>query len=525
MPIFALHWLVNPRERSIVANIVKKLPQPDPEDVAIGDWLANHAYLIEDPFTGDANLFQRLIALPWPTFFANRSIEAETLLTHLIELAWFRAPGEGGWEKIAEAWEKSGPSWATESITALRRRLVTQTRLTAPAKRYPMFPESSVEEVRHQSDFAELWLLHLYGRWDKVCTTVERLTPNVAGDSHQWRTLGDFAHIDDRATSRDESGSVHLARRRRLSADTPLLIFHDRRHERIESLLGEVFRAQGEENAHQRWEVFTLAMLHELSALRLWDFWMWVDAISAQSEGLLESMQWTEEHPELAAHALVLAVRGMASRDPDKDRITRRVIDVLEFAPAEVLAQLAEGLLATYPLQKHNAAKLLDDITDLLPPALWPELARWTMSYADESAEWRSAGQQYAPAGHWFWALLEAPPESPVWTTLHPEMLRIACISNCWFRSETRGLIQRWFTRAPMSLAREVGETMIAVPETRCESMRSTNRVTHPARRTAPRVARRFHQASACLSAVDWRRPTASVPSRTSRRAPAGRSG
>jgi hypothetical protein len=197
---------------------------------------------------------------------------------------------------------------------------------------------------------------------------------------------------------------------------------------------------------------------------------MWVDAISAQSEGLLESMQWTEDHPELAAHALVLAMRGTASRDPDKDRITRRVIDVLEFAPAEVLAQLAEGLLATYPLQKHDAAKLLDDITDLLPPALWPELSRWTMSYADESAEWRSTGQHYAPAGHWFWALPEAPPDSPIWTTLQPEMLKIARISNCWYRSETRGLLERWFTRAPISLAREVGETMIAVPETEPET-------------------------------------------------------
>jgi hypothetical protein len=93
--------------------------------------------------------------------------------------------------------------------------------------------------------------------------------PNVSGDSHQWRILGDFTHIDDRSTTRDESGSVHLARRRRTSPDTPLLMFHDNRQQRIEKLLGEIFRAQREENAYQRWEVFTLAMLHELSALRL----------------------------------------------------------------------------------------------------------------------------------------------------------------------------------------------------------------------------------------------------------------
>src|SRR5258707_5842326 len=42
MPIFALFWLDSPHERSIVANIVKKLPQPDPADDAIGEWLGRH---------------------------------------------------------------------------------------------------------------------------------------------------------------------------------------------------------------------------------------------------------------------------------------------------------------------------------------------------------------------------------------------------------------------------------------------------------------------------------------------------
>jgi hypothetical protein len=207
-------------------------------------------------------------------------------------------------------------------------------------------------------------------------------------------------------------------------------------------------------------------MLHELSALRLWDYGMWRYAIRAQSEGLLESMQWTEKHPDVAAHALTLAVRGMVARDPDKDPITRGVVNVLEFAPSKVLAELAEGLLATYPLQKHSATELLDDITDLLPPSAWPELARWTVSYAEESIAGRSRGWKFAPAGHWFWALAEVPEDSPVWMTLQSEMLRTTRVSNCWYRSPTQGLFQSWFARAPMSLAREVGETMIAVPET-----------------------------------------------------------
>ena len=465
MPIFALYWLVNPHERSVVEEVLKKLPRFGDEDTAVCEWLNRHAYLIEQPLSGDAEHSRKLIALPWPAFFTKHSAEAETLITHLIELTWFRSPGEGEWEKAAQAWEKAGPSWVAEIIRPLRKRLAAQIRLTMPGKKCPLFPESSAEELRHESDFAELWLLHLYGRSEKVCAVVERLTPGVSGDSHQWRILGDFAYMDDRTDRSGESDSVHLARRRRLSADTPLLIFHDKREQEIENLLGKIFRAQREEMASQRWGVFTLAMLHELSALRLWDYGMWRDAIRAQSEGLLESMQWTEKHPDMAMHALVLAVHGMAARDPDKDRITRRVIDVLEFAPADVLARLAERLLATYPLQKHSATELLDDITDLLPPSVWPELAHWTVSYAGESDEWRSTGQRLAPAIHWLWALLAVPRDSPVWTTLLPQALRIARVSHCWHSGETRSFLLRWFACAPTTLVREVGEAMVTHPE------------------------------------------------------------
>ena len=101
--------MIDGHERRIVASHLKKLPQLDGEDSAIAEWLARHASLVEQPLGGDPDPFQKLIVLPWPTFFAKHSTEAETLLTHLIELAWFNAPGEGGWEKVSLAWENAGP--------------------------------------------------------------------------------------------------------------------------------------------------------------------------------------------------------------------------------------------------------------------------------------------------------------------------------------------------------------------------------------------------------------------------------
>ena len=260
-------------------------------------------------------------------------------------------PSGGKWQEVLTAWESLRPEWAREVFEKLQTRLMVQTRLTVPSQRYPAFGESSVDDLRRQSDqsdFAELWLLELYGRTQSVRATVERLTPNVSGDSHKRRILTDFGNADTFLLSENkEAESIQLARRHRLSADVSLLIFHDKRHERIQKRLGEIFRAQSKSSADLRWQVLTLAMLHELSALELWDYGMWLEAIRAQSEALLESAQCGETVPDLAAYGLVLAARGQGARDPGEDRITRRAIDTLEFASPTVLAEMAEGLLTT----------------------------------------------------------------------------------------------------------------------------------------------------------------------------------
>jgi hypothetical protein len=166
-----------------------------------------------------ANVIQRLSGLSWPSFFNAPCVEAETLLTHLVELVWYRVPSEGKWEQILRVWENSELLWAKEILGNVRRRLLVQTQLTVPSKRYPLLGESSVDKLRHQSDFAELWLLELYGRRQGVRATVERLTPNVSGDSHERRVLTDFGNADKFfSADNEEAQSVQLARRRRLSA-------------------------------------------------------------------------------------------------------------------------------------------------------------------------------------------------------------------------------------------------------------------------------------------------------------------
>ena len=219
LPIFAFYWLVSPIERLIIDQTVKQIPGTDSEDVLIREWLGIHNYLIEQPMSGGPELLGKLVALNWPAFFLQYSVEVETLVTHLIELVWFRAPSDGLWEDLAEAWEKSGPRWAVRTIQALRKRLGLQTRLTVPGQKYRFLPESARDELRSHSDLAELWLLDLHGRSKEVCAAVEQITADVSGDSHKWRVVGDFANLNGDSARDPESESVHLARRRRLSVE------------------------------------------------------------------------------------------------------------------------------------------------------------------------------------------------------------------------------------------------------------------------------------------------------------------
>ena len=99
-------------------------------------------------------------------------------------------------------------------------------------------------------------------------------------------------------------------------------------------------------------------------------------------------------------------------------------------------------------------------MTDLLPPSFWPELAKWTISYASESAELRTRGWREAPTQHWYWTLPALPADSPVWDTLQPEVLKLARIPHNWLTSETSGFLRQWLSHAPKEVAREIGEAM-----------------------------------------------------------------
>lgn len=465
VPILNLYWLVDPDERYALKHILEQLKRETEEDRLVGQWIDRYIILIEQPLVGDAQLSPEVKDFVWPHYFTERSPETEALVSHMVELAWFHGPNDGNWKELVKNWLKMAPVWTHHILNELKIRLEWQARLTAPSQPQALLSESSADKLRTHSDLAEIWLLHLHGRSSSVYELAERLAPSVSAESHRWRVLNDFVHLNGWNQKDVDSQHVRLARRRRLSEETPLLIFSDKREARLTETLAKLFRARSQGAASNRWNTYIIARLHELAALRVWDYGMWLTAIEAQGQASLEVVQWTDNEPELSSQGLVHAVRSFCMKAPDKDATVRHAINTLEFAPVGILMLLANDLLATYPRQKYQALQLLTEITDLFPSETWPPLAHWTISFSKESSEGRTNGQTLAPVKHWHWVLPVLPVESPVWGILQPEVLVMANSSICW-RSEYGAFLKRWLVFAPVTLAREVAETMTVHIET-----------------------------------------------------------
>ena len=86
MPILALYWLLSRYEWLVVQEALKRLPKPTSEDATVGEWLNIYIYLIGQPMGTVANIISRLSNLSWPTFFNQRCVEVETLVTHLVRI-------------------------------------------------------------------------------------------------------------------------------------------------------------------------------------------------------------------------------------------------------------------------------------------------------------------------------------------------------------------------------------------------------------------------------------------------------
>jgi len=462
--IFQLYWLLHTTPLGLVRDVLRQIPKRDEADQRIFTTLETYFFLIEQPLLGGDQTFERLTAIAPSSFGDDFQPESAELVTHLIELAWFNLVSDDRWRNMAAEWSEKGPDWVKKVIGPVEERLMLQTRLTVPSKRHPPFSADAATSLRKISDLAELWVLQLNGQNELLLARIKQLSPRLSPDAYQWRLMADFWHMN-RLFGGGDSQSVWLARRRQMTTKFPVLFFHDRRELRIRELLGEVYRRRGPGSAHQRWGILQLAMLHELAALRIWDFGMWREAVQAQSEALLEASQWMDAMPELTAQGLVAGVRAIAIQSPEKDFLVQSAVQHLEFASEQVLQSLTEDLLWTYPTQGHTAAELFEVVSDLVPAASWVELAEWTVGYAVRSRSGHQWGSKINPLEHWIDIVPSLEATSDAWKILAPEVISLGRISHCW-RGKDRQLIYSWLAWAPIVLARDLGQALVDVTAT-----------------------------------------------------------
>lgn len=468
--IFQFYWLTHGHTVHMSREVLRKLPRRSEQDEETFTLIECYAFFVEQPLMGVDAAWERLKTLPIKAFGAEATPETAELAVHLLELGWYHLITEDRWRQIAKTWSESGPAWLADLLRPVEERLVVQTRLTVPARERPPLTVNAAPELRKISDVAELWLLHLHGEAESIVARIEEINPRLNPTDYQWRLIADFWHTNPLLRSTDsENQGVWLARRRQMTTDFPILIFHDRRELRMRELLGELYRRDTVGSASQRWQALQLAMLHELAALRIWDFSMWREAAQAQSETLLEADQWMQAEPTWTAQGLVTGVRAMSLNPSKRDRLLRTAIQHMEFASKELLSGLSQDLFATYPRQKHTASELFDDIGDLVPSAQWEEYAAWVASYATGSRQKPTGGFKLNPLKTWEEIFPLVPHASTVWHTLQPEVIRLAADQHCW-RGEEGYLLWSWLVSAPAQATRAVVDTLTGVSPGQAES-------------------------------------------------------
>src|ERR1700677_682138 len=117
MPIYILYWLVIPSERYAVQQILAGIERATDEDRLVGQWIDRYLMLVEQPLAGDALLNPALKDFAWPRIFATRTPEAETLLTHMVELLWFHGPMRDFWKLLVDTWLQIAPAWTHGMLT------------------------------------------------------------------------------------------------------------------------------------------------------------------------------------------------------------------------------------------------------------------------------------------------------------------------------------------------------------------------------------------------------------------------
>jgi len=457
-------------------------------DEKLSSLLRAYFYLVQQPLAEISEPLSAIDKFSFDAFPESDECEDLVLLTHVVELVWFRAPADGAWRTLLEKWLRICPNLYKKPLDEMKSRLTIQTQLTSPGGNFPHLSSETPVSLAGEPPLAKLWIQLMHKEARALDQTLEKLNAVTSPDSHLARLLFDFHHFNRIQGRFGDPQEVGLARRRLFTSSSPLLTFHELREAKLSEELGQLFRHSESGGASSRFHGFTLAMLCELAALRLWDWPAWCTSVQAQAEGFLEACRWAGTEAEMAAHGLKLAVQSVSYKPKEKDALIRNAISRLEFAREDVLADLGERVCSFYPLQKPDAFELLGDLSDLIPSKCWVNLAKWSVGFIEERRQGKHFGGPLTVLTSWCEILPFVEESSEIWTLLLPEALRQARHALVW-RTEASGLWRAWFQNAPIDFTRQVGLEMLSVNTTDAGERDARSTILVSAEKVRPELA------------------------------------
>jgi hypothetical protein len=459
--IFPMYWLVDEYMLRAVERGLATILKSEKAEKWIHGLLEVLHHLVYQPLDDVSKLTPILDTIELSQLGESNKCEDLVLITYTVELLWFKSTRNGAWSTLIDKWLRSCPTWCRKPLEDLKGRLGLQTSLTNPNRQYPPVPHDIITHLPATFPLAELWVRILYSDGKAIDELIEKLNATTEPDSHIARLLFD-AHLFNRFFGNfGGPQEVGLARRRLFVSTSPLLTFHELREAKLSEKFGELVRRSEVGGASGRFHVFTLAMLWELSALRLWDFFGWCAAVKAQSEAYLEAAKWKDIDAGFAAWGIELAIQSLSYGSKEKDTLIRNAICRLEFAPVAMLSEIGERLQAPYPRQKPRACEALADLSDLVPEAYWLSLSEWTIGYLDECRRGKHLGSSINPLKGWESVLECVDCSSKIWAVFFPETLPLVRNTLAW--STEDNCFHTWLTRGPIELALQLGTEMLFV--------------------------------------------------------------
>jgi hypothetical protein len=460
--IFAHYWLIDGYLLDQdIREALDHAPQATDVDKRVLDLLRAYNELIREPLWSNNDRFSSLQTAHLEWMADDQAPEDLAILEHLIELLWWRGPQGECWENVRKAWVTTAtlPSKCKKLLERLGHRLRFQSSLTAPGPLYPPLDAKAATKCGGDFPNFELWTLKLLGNHADLDAAVTRHLAFVSDDPALVRQLLDFQQMNYLHAKDLDPQAVRLTRRRLF--DNPRLRFDEAREQVLSGSLGAIFQKDEKGQAYLRFNVFRLGMLCEISALRLWDYGMWLDAVRAQSSAALELSRWGENYVGFGAHGLRLAVLSLSYTPPRKQ--IQQGLDALEFANEGVREELVRSILLSYPVQAYDVLSLLNDLSDAIPAHLWVETANWCERYSDEDWSAKSHGSRLLPFEFWRDIFPVLGSGSLVWAKLAP--LALAEVRNPLnWNAPHRNFFVNYMVHAPVELAKTAASALIDLP-------------------------------------------------------------